>query len=256
MRSRFRSVIAFLLLVSAGTAWADDYSVTAAKLANAIFEGQSDIQKELLPPLGEEEYAELEKLAGCPATMRSGGGNSFVIFDWRCPADHPSGAIARSTAVRFNEDGRLIGFAINRTLEGAQPTAIAQARTDLPTVRPLLRAFAEAVVSGGDATLDGLIYLDNFDEARLAPYVGGSFRLSRTMVAGNFRIYLYKDKTRSGARRTAVLQLDDEGRPLGLTFGPRYVADRRSSEDDDRTFEQGLGNMQRSVRSCAGKTVC
>ncbi|MDC8754567.1 hypothetical protein OIK40_07935 [Erythrobacter sp. sf7] len=256
MPNRFRSVIAFLLLVSASTAWADDYSVTAAKLANAIFEGQSDIQKELLPPLSKEEYAELEKLAGCPATVRGGGAASFVIFDWRCPADHPSGEIARSTAVRFNEDGRLIGFAINRTLEGAQPTAIAQARSDLPSVRPLLRAFAEAVVSGGDATLDGLIYLDSFDEARLAPYVGGSFRLSRTMVAGNFSIYLYKNKTRSGGRRTAVLQLDDAGRPLGLTFGPRYVADRRSSDDDDRTYYSGIRNRERSVQSCVGKTVC
>lgn len=256
MRSRFRSVIAFLLLVSAGTAWADDYSVTAAKLANAIFEGQSDIQKELLPPLGEEEYAELEKLAGCPATMRSGGGNRFLVFDWRCPEDHPSGAITRSMAMRFNEDGRLIGFAINRTLEGAQPTAAALANPDMPAPRPLLRAFGEALVSGGDPSLGGLIFLDSFERARLARFVGGSFRLPRKRGAGNLVIALYEGKTRSGTRRTAILQLDDAGRPLGLTFGLRYVADQRTSSDDDRAYNQGMGNMQRSVQSCAGKTVC
>jgi hypothetical protein len=256
MRSQFRFLMASLLLFSASTASADDYSETAAKLANAILEGQSDIQKELLPPLGTEEYAELEKLAGCPATMRSGGGKSFLIFDWRCPEDHPSGAIARSTAMRFNEDGRLIGFAVNRTLDGARPTAAALAYPDLPAPRPLLRAFGEALVSGGDPSLGGLIFLDSFERARLARFVGGSFRLPRKRSAGNLIIALYEGKTRSGTRRTAILQLDDTGRPLGLTFGLRYVADQRSSSDDDRAYNQGMGNMQRSIQSCAGKTVC
>ena len=149
-----------------------------------------------------------------------------------------------------------MGFAINRAFGSLAPTEVALAKSDLPAPRVILRDFGEAVVSGGDATLDGLIELNKFDQVRLARYDSGHFRVSSKRYDGQFQIYLYEGKGRSSPRTAAILQIDEAGRPTGLIFGPTYLANIRSTGDYNRVYNQGIRNtVRRTQPGCSG-IVC
>lgn len=253
-----RPLITVTLMMSASATAASDYAETASTLANAILVGDSEGQRELLPPLKEEEYAELRRLAECDAYMEDGGGDRYLVIDWRCEPSGLQNGNNRSTVMIFDDNGRVAGFSINRSFNGLEPTQTALEQSDAPAPRALLKDFGEAVVEGGDATLGGLIDLNSFDRARLARYADGHFRVSRRRYGGQFSISLYEGKGRSSPRRAATLQIDEAGRPTGLIFRPTYRANVRSSGDYDRSFNQGIGNRNAGVRrsepGCSGVT--
>lgn len=249
-------LIAVILMTCATASAANDYAETASKLANAILARDREVQQDLLPPLKEGEYEELRRLSDCDAYMEDGGGDRYLVIDWRCGPNGNASEDNRSTVMIFDDSGRVAGFSINRSFNGLEPTQTALAQSDMPSPRSLLREFGEAIVSGGDPTLGGLIDLNSFDRARLARYSDGHFRVSTRRYGGQFRISLYEGRGRSSPSRVATLQIDEAGRPTGLIFRPTYRADIRSAGDYDRSFNQGIGNrdasVQRSQPGCSG----
>jgi hypothetical protein len=240
-------LIAVILMTCATASAANDYAETASTLANAILAGNSEVQRDLLPPLKEEEYAELLRLADCDAYMGDGGGERYLVIEWRCGPDELLNEDNRSTVMIFDDTGRVAGFSINRSFNGFEPTQTALTQSDLPLPRTILKEFGKAVVSGGDPTLGGLIDLNSFDRARLARYANGNFRVSSKRYEGQFRISLYEGKGRFTPRRIATLQIDEAGRPTGLIFRPTYRANIRSAGDYDRSFYQSFRNRDASV---------
>ncbi|WP_299191953.1 hypothetical protein [uncultured Erythrobacter sp.] len=231
---------------------AENYAETAAQLANAIRTGDTDTQRETLPPLTTPEYAEIADLANCDAYMGSAGGAEYLVIDWICPSVSGESERKRSTLMLFDDHGELLGFAINARIGDLAPSEAALTSTDLPMPRSLLRDFAEAVTSGEDASLGGLINLGEFELARLALYRSGNFRVSRSRLNGNYHVLFYEGSRRSGLRSRAVLQFDEQGRPIGLLFTPTYFPRDRSRYHDDRRFTQRLANERASIRSrCA-----
>ena len=234
LRSLF-VLVASLPLIATG-AMAEEYADTAAELAQAIHQGDTALQRELLPPLKHEEFAELAKLAGCDGYVGSTGAADYVVIDWRCAPDDAGASLSRTTTMVFDHAGDVFGFSINSSATGFAATAAAMAQADPPSARQLLRQFGEAVVNGGDPTLGGMIGLNAFDRARLARYADGHFRVSSRRRNDLFRIFLSEGKGRSSAKDAAILQLDDAGRPIGLVFGPTYFEGRRHRRNDAQAF--------------------
>lgn len=255
IRAISRPMVVILMICATASA-ADDYSETASRLGNAILAGDSKVQRDLLPPLKKEEYDELRRLAGCDAYMEGGGGDRYLVINWRCEPDGLSNANNRSTVLIFDNAGRVVGFSINRPFNGLAPTPASLAQPDMPSPRSLLREFGEAVVRGGDTTLGGLIDLNSFDRARLAIYADGHFRVSSKRYGGQFRIQLFEGKGRSSPSRSATLQIDEAGRPTGLIFEPTYRADSRSAADHHRSYIQAIRNGDAGARwskpECSG----
>lgn len=158
------------------------YAQTASEIANAIKAGENLRERTDMPTLGELEYAEVAKLAGCNSALLQGGRADIVVINWSCGDPAEGTGVRRSTAMIFDSDGVLYGFAVNPVIAEFEPTAVARGAGNLPSRYQLAKAFGEAVSTGGDASLGGFLALGEYERARLAELANSRFRVVRRSV--------------------------------------------------------------------------
>ena len=195
---------------------------TASEIANAIFMGADLRDREDMPPLSDLEYSELSKLAGCGRALQPGGEKQLVIIDWYCDQDDDQKGLARSTVMLFDREGVLYGFAVNPVISRFAPTEAAMAADELPSRYGFASSFAEAVTSGGDPTLGGMLELDQFERARLAEFSDSKPRAWRRPDGDRWRVSFSRWDGDNLERLMALIYFDLADRPTGLIFAPTY----------------------------------
>ncbi|WP_416831671.1 MAG: hypothetical protein ACMUJI_01340 [Erythrobacter sp.] len=243
--ARNLAIIAALMGLCAAPAAAETYAETTSKIANAIYSGTIRENPDFLTMLPEPELSEVEKLAGCAPELQGGGGDRFLVIEWSCAGNDGGEGFSRSTTMLFGEEGNLRGFSINRAAKDYAPTPAALERSGADQQFALSREFGEAVVSGGDPTLGGLIDLDDFDQARLKRFAGGGFRVPNRRRGGNVPIRFYQGPGRTNYGGAATLRYDAAGIVTGIVFLPYLAGRERSARDYDRAFDS-LQSTQRS----------
>ena len=175
--------------------------------------------------LSAADYGEVARLKGCDGSVRPGIGERVVVIDWTCGEGTVAPGLERTTLMVFAEGGRLVRFGINPPLGALAPTPAALEAGKLPFPRRFASKLGEAIVSGDDPSLGGLVALSDFDRERLSPFKGGSFwvlqphvRSTMPGIAEVKRIRL-RDATAT-QRQTVHVYFDAGNRPMGLAFAP------------------------------------
>lgn len=223
-----------LLAAAPAMAEADDavpaYARTASEIALAIHAGEDLAAREDMFVLHPAEYAELARLAGCDGAVRPSGVERTVLIEWTCGVGSDAAGLERSTLMMFAENGRLVRFGINAPLDALAPAAVSHEPAEREFPRRTASRLADAIMSGGDPSLGGIVPLTALDRERLAGFAGGKAwvhdsRVRPTVpgVADVKRIRL-GDGIRSHEREV-YLYFDADDRPLGLGFAPTQDPD-------------------------------
>lgn len=201
------------------------YARTASSIATAIHAGEDVSARADMLALPAAEYAELGRLKGCNGEVQPAARPLAVLINWTCGDGTPVPGLQRSMLMIFEEGGRLVRFGINAPLGALAPTPAALAAGKLPFPRRFGAMLGEAIISGDDPGLGGLVALSAFDRARLAPFKGGKFWVLQPLVRSTMpgiadvkRIRL-RDAT-ARYRQTLHVYFDAQDRPLGLAFAP------------------------------------
>lgn len=207
---------------------AQSYAKVASDVAQAIYMGTPLQQMPAVPKLSDGELAEISKLAGCKPKLKPGGSKNYVAFDWLCDAGSPSGdsapAAFRTTALRFDDQGRIFSFTVNPVVGNFAPTPTAVAMTDLPKKKDIAKYFGKAVREGKDATLNGLIPLADFQLEQLKPFIGRRVEIYGGDADDENILVVWQVKHSPGKGDfSAEMSFDGNGRPIGVILGASLI---------------------------------
>tara|TARA_A100001391_G_scaffold184158_2_gene151815 strand:- start:1089 stop:1865 length:777 start_codon:yes stop_codon:yes gene_type:complete len=157
----------------------------ARSIIHAIQSGADLSSTGLALLLDEVELAELAHLKGCSASLGEEIRTNLVIYNWEC-SDSPIGVeggeeLKRTTTLRFQDDGALFALAVNPTKASFAPTEAGLTIEKVPSRDEMAENFSNAVISGEDATLGGVIPLTASQVRQLDSYAGATFNIIKPM---------------------------------------------------------------------------
>lgn len=199
------------------------YAQTTSKVATAIYEGENLDNVDELFELTLFERSELARLSGCDGEIQPGGRETEVRIFWRCASTSQRPDLLRSTSFLFDDQGELIALAINSIDSNESGSSARSHDIDLRSRGIIASDFASAVLAGEDASLGGVIPLDDFEIGRLSELRADSFRVLKRSDPSLRIIRFYSE---DGYVPSVWLRFDETGYPKGVDFAPRYDPNR------------------------------
>ena len=132
------------------------------------------------------EIDALEKLGDCEPTQQGDIEKNLALFHWSCGGSSKEGDV--SLQLRFRDDGGLFTFALNPLEANFKPTEAGEQFSDWQSRKETAERFAEAVISGGDPTLDRLVPLTPLHLVYLRAFDGGKANFVRYMTKREKRV--------------------------------------------------------------------
>lgn len=233
-----------MLLGSASQASEPMETVTAnnaQSIVHAIQNGAELSSTALALLLDEGDLAELVQLKGCTASLGDEIRTNLVIYNWECgdrrSAFADGGEPKRTTTLRFRDDGSLFALAVNPSKSSFAPTEAGLAMEKVPSRDEIAEKFSNAVISGEDVTLGGVIPLTANQLRQLGGYAGGTFniiqpmsrrekRKAREVIGPRATFYerpqdgvdltLMMDRARGEENKRVTLYFDRNDLPIGV----------------------------------------
>lgn len=150
-------------------------------------------------------------LRGCDYTVLPGTRPHVLHLDWRCPE------VENSTFTRiYLPEGKLSRLEFQPSIALMTPTGVGLASSQLPPKKRIHEQFQDAVISGSDPSLGGLLPISSEHRQQLATMRGWSvFREDASGEYGAETLWLDQKRNPSGGADTTI-HFDDAGRPIGL----------------------------------------
>lgn len=153
--------------------------------------------------------AQVASLRGCDYTILPATRHHVLHLDWRCSQ------FANSSFTRiYLPEGKLSHLEFQPSIGLMAPTHAGAASSPLPSKENIDEKFQNAVLSGSDPSLGGLIPISSKQREQLADMRGWTvFRQDSSGEYGAETLWL--DETRESGADTTI-HFDDAGRPIGF----------------------------------------
>jgi hypothetical protein len=157
----------------------------------------------------EHDPAPVAALRGCDYTILPASGEDELHLDWRCSDS------ANSTFTRISlPEGKLFHIEYQPSIRLMAPTQVGLASSQLSSKKNIRKRFQDAVFSGSDPSLGGLIPISTRQREQLAEMRG--WVLFDEDGSGEYGAETFwHDKNLSSGADTTI-HFDDAGRPIGL----------------------------------------
>lgn len=157
------------------------------------------------------EPARVASLQGCEYTVLPATRPHVLHLDWRCPE------VGNSTFTRiYLPEGKLSRLEFQPSIGLMAPTTIGLASPELLPKKRIHEQFQDAVISGSDPSLGGLLPISSEHRRQLAAMRGWTvFREDASGEYGAETLWLDNERNPGGGADTTI-HFDEAGRPIGL----------------------------------------
>lgn len=157
----------------------------------------------------EHDPAGVASLRGYEYTVLPATRGYVLHLDWRCSQS------ANSAFTRiYLPDGKLSRLEFQPSISFLAPTEVGLASAQLPSKQSINEKFQNAVISGSDPSLDGLLSISTEQREQLAGMKEWTVLRVDAFSDYGVETLWHDDKRSSGADTT--IHFDDAGRPVGL----------------------------------------
>ena len=181
------------------------------EVLSAIEEGRTLSSLDIFHPNYEHEDEKVAALAGCEPQVYDPPRPTELHVDWLCRDTKDS----RFTRIYFS-DRQISRLEFQPSISSMRPTAVGQSLEERTDPKAINDRFKDAVQSGEDATLGGLIPIDTSYLQYLSEMKGWiAFRDSGDRRYGRETLWM-DDRSDPSVGVQTTLHFDEEGRPIGL----------------------------------------
>ncbi len=180
-----------------------------AQVVTTIQAGGDLSELGIFHPNYQHDRARVAGLRGCDYTILPATRQYVLHLDWSCPRP------ANSAFTRiYLPEGKLSRLEFQPSIRLMAPTQVGSASSPLLSKESIHEKFQNAVLSGSDPSLSGLIPIATKQREQLADM--RSWIVFRKNTSGEYGAEtLWLDKKRGSGADTTI-HFDDAGRPIGL----------------------------------------
>ena len=214
---RNRCVLFLAMLAMTAPLNAQDSLQQAQSFVDTVT-SKGDVSSLKLPDVTADELITLTKMSACKPKVARVSTESYIYITWACnkaDSDNAELGSGLTTELVFSGD-TMTEFWID-------PMSVdliandASLNLELPSIKRFAKQFMQAVSSGGDPSMGGLIPLTSSQIRRLKLYKGcKASQISAKEIEQNF---IWRCRGIELSSNLMSLYFDDDGRPTGLDFG-------------------------------------